>query len=83
MPPKKAAPWGKSKAKRLLSEDIVKGAVTATLNPKDLYAMRPEYSMYRFERFWANLSNLQTKVGGLKEWAAEDTAALIHDRQLP
>jgi hypothetical protein len=83
MPPKKAAPWGKSKAKRLLSDDITSGAVTATMNPRDVYAMRPEeYGMYRFERFRANLSNLQTKVDGLKERAAEDAAALIHDRQL-
>ena len=42
-------PWKKSVAKALLKQDIISGAVPATMRPKDVFQMRDEYKKYPYE----------------------------------
>eukprot|EP00978_Attheya_sp_CCMP212_P023777 scaffold73576_cov56-Attheya_sp.AAC.1 len=44
-PTPKVIAWKKSKAKDILKDDIVEGRVTADMQPKDVYKMRPELSL--------------------------------------
>ena len=75
-------PWGKSRAKRLLKEDIVKGVVTDNMAPKDVYAMRQEYKQYKYENFCGNLLTLKKAVAKLYHRMGRDCEAYGHDRAM-
>jgi hypothetical protein len=83
MPPKeKEIPWRKSKAKKLLQDDIKNRVITDTMKARDVYNMRLEYQEYRYDRFQANLRALH-KLFELRETeAVEDQADFYHDCQL-
>ena len=74
--------WATSTAKRLLTNDIIKGHVTHDMPAKDVYMWRPKYAATKWSKFSRRLRDLQKqlKVGETK--ANKDAAALAHDRQL-
>jgi len=51
-------PWRSSKAKQLLQEDILANKVTHDMDAKAVFAMRPEYKLYKFINFKSNLKSL-------------------------
>ena len=79
MPTRKKQKWISSKAKRLLRDDIISGAVTADMPAKDVYNMRPEYQEWPEKNFPTNLKNLLTKIGEDYEKARVDQMAYDHD----
>ncbi|CAB9521295.1 unknown protein [Seminavis robusta] len=64
--------WGKSKAKKLLKDDIISGRVTDEMKPSEVKAMRPEFAKWKKERFASNL-------GTLKEGIARDFGRMLRD----
>ena len=61
MPPK-PTPWGKSKAKKLLREDIIAGVVKPDDKAEDVFKTRPEFQLYVFKNFKTNLKNLRQAI---------------------
>ena len=57
-PPK----WSKSEAKKLLRDDIVVGVVTDDMQASDVYKMRDEFQLYKFDNFKTNLGNLRVSI---------------------
>jgi hypothetical protein len=76
---KKVEPWRNSKAKRLLYKDIVKGIVSEDAIPYEVYGMRDEYQVYKYENFVTNLKNLLRLVDKKQAFADSDEAAFNHD----
>lgn len=64
--------WAKSKAKKLLKEDIIAGKVTEEMHWSNVYEMRPEYKKFKAERFGPNLKTL-------REGIARDYARMLKD----
>ena len=83
MPPKKKEiPWIKSKAKKLLQDDIKNRVVTDTMKARDVYNMRLEYQENPYNRSQANLRDL-CKLFELRETqAVEDQADFYNDCEL-
>ena len=75
-------PWRNSDAKGLLSDDIVNGVVPNDMAPMDVYNMRPEYQVYKYDNFRANLKRLRDRNEDRKEWATRDRKAHDHDRKI-
>ena len=72
-------PWKSSEAKKLLFADIVSGEATDWMSPAEVFMMHPDYSLYKYSSFVANLRNLRIAVKKLKESAALSQRALHHD----
>jgi hypothetical protein len=79
-----AIPWGQSEAKKLLLQDIMKGDVpllpkyedgTMSMDPKDIYSMRPQYAEYHYAAFSDRLRGLRTTAANLMEAAQADQEA--------
>jgi hypothetical protein len=82
LPPKetKAPDWKDSDAKELLKKDIEEGRVTEVMMAREVYAMHPEFDIYKFQNFANNLKSLRALVKRNKESAAFDSAALANDQ---
>ena len=79
MPEAKAVPWQHSEAKKVLTNDIIDGKVSADLTWRQVFAMREElYAQYK-KNFATNLRNLQKSLKSLQDRADEDQAAVLHD----
>jgi len=78
----KPTPWRYSKAKELLTQDIVDGTVEDWRPPSDVLLMRPEYAPYEYENFVTNLRTLRKGLIKQQELADADAAALAHDLAL-
>ena len=77
-------PWAKSKAKRLLYKEILRGDVpleskyadnTSTMKLKDIYMMHPEYAEYKYEKFSGRLSSLRKTISVNQKRADDDQDA--------
>jgi hypothetical protein len=76
--------WRDSKAKRLLYKALMRGKIPAkardqqnksTMELKDIYVMRPEYSEYRYDMFSSRLSSLRSTFSTNTQRAEDDQAA--------
>jgi len=76
---KSPVPWGKSKAKELLFQDIAAGRAVGTA--REIYSSRPEYAAAQpnFNAFAGNFYRLRKWIAKHQERADEDAAALAHD----
>ena len=63
--------WKHSKAKKLLYQDIIEGKVplyarddngNTTMATKDIYALRPEFAAYNYDKFPSRLSSLRDTI---------------------
>jgi hypothetical protein len=71
--------WQNSDAKKQLRRDIMNKVVTEEMKPKAVQARRPEYQLFKKEKFATNLRALR-KVLSIKDGrAAADSAALAND----
>ena len=59
--------WERSKARKILYEDIKSGLVDADSSPEEVYVMHPEYSMYHFDKFKGRMKSLFTIVNKLNQ----------------
>ena len=76
--------WEKSKAKKILYNDIINGNVpleskfednTSTMKLQDIYLMRPEYAQYDYKKFSSRLSSLRKTISANQERAEDDQDA--------
>ena len=74
------AKWEKSKAKRLLREDIIRGDVHKNMGPLLTYSTRPEYAAFRYENFRTNLNNLHKAIEKDIQRMQKDVEFYGHDR---
>lgn len=63
-------------------KDIRDGTVPDSMDPSEVYGMRPEYRQYPYERFEPNLNNLRNALNRDQGKADSDSAALAHDRRI-
>lgn len=71
--------WRNSKAKQMLKEDIIFGAVTKAMLPRQVFEMRPEYKKFEYKNFVTNLRNLRIAVDKLYARMQADCIAYGHD----
>jgi hypothetical protein len=76
------SPWKNSKAKELLSEDIIAGIVDEGMEYRSVYLMREDYHKYNIKNFQVNLRNLIKAIRGKQEAAKSDQAALTRDNEI-
>jgi hypothetical protein len=74
----KKVPWAKSKAKELLTVEIISGTVTTDSGPNDVYNSFEEYQKYPKDNFRNNMKRLVTSLEG-----KEDQALLTRIGSLP
>jgi hypothetical protein len=76
--------WRDSKAKKLLYKALMRGKIPAkakdqqnksTMELKDIYIMRPEYSEYRYDMFSSRLSSIRSTFSTNTQRAQDDQAA--------
>jgi len=77
----KPTPWQNSYAKKLLTQDILDGKIDG-MSVEEVHNFRPEYGVYKFERFKINLKNLISKYEDFTKRAQYDNEALAHDLAL-
>jgi hypothetical protein len=79
-------PWKKSKARRLLYEDIMASVIpleakgvdgNTTMELKVIYEMRPEYSEYIYEKFSERLSSVRSTIKDHDVRAEEDERHIL------
>ena len=75
-------PWKGSQAKKLLYDDLVEGDVDDTMEPKEVFMMRAEYSLYPYNNFVTNLRNLRASIRKKREGASNSEIALRNDLSL-
>jgi hypothetical protein len=73
-------PW--EIAKEILIQEISEGRVLETMGPKDVYVMKEEYQRVEYKKFRTNLNSLRKAPNKLKNTAAIDIAAVVHDWRL-
>jgi hypothetical protein len=74
-----------SKAKSLLTEDLVNDTIPLSndeMDAYDVYLSRVEFTEFAFENFRSNLRTLRKKIGEKRLLALEEAEALEHDRNL-
>jgi hypothetical protein len=73
--------WANSEAQLLLEADILEGIVPAavkddkgksTMALKDIYKLRPDFSLYRYSKFLQRLSTLKAKLLQAKSESSSD-----------
>ena len=82
MEPPKEIPWKESEAKRFLYEDLLSGDVDDDMKAKEIFMMRPEYSLYPYSNFVTNLRNLRLSIRKKKESAARGESVLRNDMNI-
>jgi hypothetical protein len=83
--------WKKSDAKRLLYKDVMDGLVPleatnhnngqSTMQLREIYIMRPEYSHYLYEKFSSRLSSLRKTIKIASTQAKDDEEAFQNYKQ--
>lgn len=73
--------WGKSKAKRLLSEQIIAGIVTDDMDWKQVYSSNDVYTATSRRKFYGRLHGLRGQIRDAKQRASADEKGLRHDRR--
>ena len=72
-------PWATSKARELLKKDLLEGKVplfpTTGVSTEQIYAMRPEFAEYAYEKFPSRLSSLRGAVRKRLKRADDDRAS--------
>lgn len=74
--------WAKSKAKILLRDDILIGAVTDRMSANEIFHSRPEFMEYDYEKFYTNLRNLRESLEKDQKRMQRDCEFYGHDRAL-
>jgi hypothetical protein len=77
--------WRSSKAKSLLTGDLVDGTIpleNEEMDAHDVYLSRVEFTDFPFESFRSNLRTLRKKIAEKRLLALEENEALDHDRHL-
>lgn len=76
--------WAKSTARRILWEDLKSGQIPMDMPPMEVFLYRPEFVDFdpNYERFRSRLRYLKDSCNASDDRAAEDDAALAHDRNL-
>ena len=77
--------WNKSKAKRLLEQDLAMGAISLCgreMGTYEVYISRPEYAAYSLDLFTRRLASLRKTAKGQNARRAADAIAYANDRQL-
>jgi hypothetical protein len=77
--------WRESRAKMLLENDLKSGKIPLSsieMGPKEVYIQRPEFSEFLYSNFQANLRSLRKTVQEKKNSSENDSAALLHDRNI-
>jgi hypothetical protein len=77
--------WRNSKARYLLEQDLVSGAIpleSSAMKPSDVYMQRHEFSSFEYKHFRDRLRELRKNILAQKDCAISDHEALIHDRQM-
>ena len=82
MEKEKVEPWKKSKAKKMLTDDIISGVVDEAMDAAEVWLMRYEYSFYEYKNFQTNLRNLRAAIRKAKDSAARGHLALQYDLNL-
>ena len=72
-------PWRRSRAKKILYNDIVTGMTNRYSGPTAVYFSRPIYQRYPKANFCRNYSALKTAIGNRFGSAAVAHAAVSHD----
>ena len=71
--------WEKSRAKQLLSQDIITGKIPNTMTARQVYEMRKsEYEKWPFKKFSSNFYNLRKSVAKLYQRMQVDVEAYGH-----
>ena len=78
----KPTPWGKSEAKQLLRDDIIRGIVKLEMDGDAVFQMRPEYQLYKLVNFKTNLKNLREAIDKDYKRMQKDYEWYKHDRVL-
>lgn len=77
---KKAETWSKSKAKALLREGLLSGAITATMTPDDAFQLNPEeHRKWPYKNWVASFHRLKAAIARDKKRMLEDKAGYEHD----
>jgi hypothetical protein len=71
--------WIKSKARKMLFEDIVAGRVTATMDPDAVHKSRPEFFKWPRRRFVPNLESLKAQIARDYSRMLKDLEYYQHD----
>ena len=77
--------WRNSKARYLLEQDLVSGAIpleSSEMKPCDVYMQRHEFSSFDYQHFRDRLRELRKNILAQKDRAISDCEAFIHDRQM-
>ena len=77
--------WKNSKAKKLLEEDLISGAIpldSKDMGPKDVYRQRSEFAVFAYAQFRDRLRDLRWKTKDRNDLATSDSTALAHDQQI-
>jgi hypothetical protein len=82
MAPKKKKGWRYCATKKLLSEDILSGAIPEDMHWHDVYWQRPEYAESKWDLFAGRLDSLRQQISHAKDRNTTEEAALVHDRAL-
>ena len=77
--------WRKSKAKRLLYQDMMEGRVTLDkddlgengekMQLRDIYVLRPEFAEYHYDKFSSRVSSLRKAINNAESRAEQDQEA--------
>ena len=80
--------WAKSKAKAMLKEALLSGAVLDSMKPREVFEMHPAYQQYKYENFRTNLNTIgkSLKAGRLNvsektvtKWKKSEAKRLLRD----
>ena len=72
-------PWGKSRAKQVLQDDILSGEVNKFRGPTGIYKSRTIYQKYKFTNFSNNYYTLRKTLGARVKAAAAAKHAFEND----
>jgi hypothetical protein len=81
-PRPKPPPWRTSLARKLLKQDIIDHKAPASMAPYDVYLMRSNYWLWKYENFRSNLNNLRKAIAKDQQRAADDAAFLGKDLEV-
>ena len=75
-------PWGKSKAKEILRQDIISGEINKYKGPTGIFLSRKIFQKYKFTNFSNNYYSLRKSVRSNLQVASAGRQALHHDEPL-
>jgi len=74
--------WKDSDAQKLLVQDLSNGTIPSdgSMDPKDVYLQRTEFTEFPYHGFASRLLSLRNSIQTKKDFAAADSALLVHDQ---